>query len=493
MLHLPLLRWGEPYRSLDVARVSHHQTRELFVEVSQANVGLIRRDLARQEQSRASLLGFASAELLAMCARAAEHLAHDTLPLGDEAQTPTDYVAQVTATTGLPHVFVRRNLEKIRGVLANMENVLNGLTRQLDLRVLDEGYGESRGQAVSFYPRAHALGAVLPNNSPGVHALWVPAVALKMPLVLKPGGAEPWTPYRIIQAFIRAGCPPAAFSFYPTGHAGAAEILRGCGRGMVFGDAGATESWRADGGRVEVHGPGFSKIVLGRDSAADFEQYLDVITASIAENGGRSCVNASSVWVPAPHGREIANAIAARLARIAPRHAADEEAQLAPFADANVARRISAQIDSALGEPGAHDVTAEQRSGSRLVEWHNCAYLLPTIIHCETPAHPLANREYLFPFASVVEYGDGEVPAALGPSLVVTAITDDQQLIRQLLASPHVDRLNIGPVPTNHIAWDQPHEGNLFEHLYARRAFQKEAFSNQRSAFSSKPLPEVNC
>ena len=28
------------------------------------------------------------------------------------------------------------------------------------------------------------------------------------------------------------------------------------------------------------------------------------------------------------------------------------------------------------------------------------------------------------------------------------------------------------PIPTNQISWDQPHEGNLFEHLYARRSFQ---------------------
>jgi hypothetical protein len=27
------------------------------------------------------------------------------------------------------------------------------------------------------------------------------------------------------------------------------------------------------------------------------------------------------------------------------------------------------------------------------------------------------------------------------------------------------------------IAWDQPHEGNLFEHLYARRALQRAAAS----------------
>ena len=46
MLHLPILRQGVPYKSLDVVRVPHYQTREPFVEISQANAGLIRRDLA---------------------------------------------------------------------------------------------------------------------------------------------------------------------------------------------------------------------------------------------------------------------------------------------------------------------------------------------------------------------------------------------------------------------------------------------------------------
>ena len=90
--------------------------------------------------------------------------------------------------------------------------------------------------AVSFFPRTESLGVVLPNNSPGVHSLWIPAFPLKIPLVLKPGSAEPWTPFRIIQAFISAGAPPEAFSFYPTDHAGAGEILRNCQRGIVFGD-----------------------------------------------------------------------------------------------------------------------------------------------------------------------------------------------------------------------------------------------------------------
>jgi hypothetical protein len=79
----------------------------------------------------------------------------------------------------------------------------------------------------------------------------------------------------------------------------------------------------------------------------------------------------------------------------------------------------------------------------------------------------------MFPFVSVVQVDPDQLPTALGPSLVVTAITNDAKLIRDLVTSAHVDRLNIGEVPTTQITWDQPHEGNLFEHLYGRRAFQR--------------------
>ncbi|HYE66465.1 MAG TPA: aldehyde dehydrogenase family protein [Pyrinomonadaceae bacterium] len=473
MMHIPLLRKGEPYQSLDVVCVPHHRTRELFVEISQANVGLIRRDLLDQKANREALEKFSTAELLEICARAAEHFANDALPLGETVQTPEDYLRQVSATTGLPHVLARKNMLKIGGVLAEMEKVLNGLTRNLDLRVLDTGFVEVEGHALSFFPRAQSLGVVLPSNSPGVHSLWIPAVPLKIPLILKPGSAEPWTPYRIIQALIRAGCPREAFGFYPTDHPGAGEILRGCGRGMIFGDASSTGIWKEDS-RVEIHGPGYSKILIGEDCIADWEKYLDVLVTSIVENGGRSCINASGIWVTS-RAAEIAEALAERLARIVPRDAEDEEAQLAPFADENVAARISRMIDQGLAQTGARDVTASYRKDGRLARWQGCSYLLPTVLLCEGPDHPLANREFLFPFASVVEVERDLIPEALGPSLVVTAITSDPELIHRLVSSPQVDRLNLGPVPTNQVSFDQPHEGNLFEHLYARRAFQRAA------------------
>jgi len=466
LLHVPILRGGAPYRSLDTTRTPHYRTREPFVEISLANVGLIRRDLRGQREVRDILAGFGAQELYGICSRAAELFAGSSLPLGDSAQSPEDYVRQVSATTGLPNVMVRRNMQKIRTVLADVEAVVDGLTRNLDTAVFDAGYSG----AISYFPRAASLGVVLPSNSPGVHSLWIPAFAMKIPLVLKPGSAEPWTPYRIIQALNHAGAPPEVFGYYPADHAGGGEILRQCGRGMVFGDVSSTRLWQGDP-RIEIHGPGYSKIVIGEDCIDDWETHLDVMVASILENSGRSCINASGVWVPR-HAEAIAEALAQRLASVVARDEADEAAQIAPFADAGVAARMARMIDDELQGDGARDVTAAYRQGGRLAVYEGCSYLLPSIVLCDSPEHPLANREFLFPFASVVPVAQDDIPRALGPSLVVTAITRDRSLIARLLSSPDVGRLNLGGIPTCKISWDQPHEGNLFDHLYARRAFQ---------------------
>lgn len=469
MLHIPILRQGEPYKSLDVARVPHHRTRETFVEVSYANAGLIRRDLSRQEIARAALSRFSTRDLVDICTRAAEHFTDDSLPLGDTEQSAENYVEQVSATTGMPYVLARRNMSKIKSMLANMESVLNGLTRNIDWEILDRGFGIRDGKSLSFFPRTQSLGAVLPNNSPGVHSLWIPAFALRIPLVLKPGSAEPWTPYRIIQSLIKAGAPREAFSFYPADHGGAGEILRNCGRSLLFGDSSTTGPWANDP-RVEIHGPGYSKVIIGDDCVEDWEKYLDVIVASIADNGGRSCVNASAVWT-SKYADEIAEALAKRLAQVAPRASDDETAQIAPFVDSQVAKRINTIIDSGLNEPGARDVTAAYRDGERLASWNDCSYLLPTIVRCDVD-HPLATKEFLFPFASVLQVAQADIPKLLDSSLVVTAITNDPDFIQTLVSSARVDRLNIGALPTNQVSWDQPHEGNLFDHLYGRRAFQ---------------------
>jgi len=471
MLHIPILRQGRPYESLEKVTLVHHATGEAVAQVSQANSGMVVRDIRRMNDR--ALERFTVAELIALCRKAADLFMSATLPIGDATQSFDEYVSCLSATTGMPITYCRNNADKIRRVLAELDVILAGLTRGLELSILDRGFGETDGHTLSFFREGRIFGAVLPSNSPGVHGLWIPAVALKAPVALKPGREEPWTAYRIIEALTAAGVAREAFGFYPTDHAGAGELLRSVDRSMIFGDVSTTKPWKGDP-RVEIHGPGFSKIILGDDAADDWERYLDVMESSITANCGRSCINASGVWTPR-HGKNITEALGIRLAKVRALPAEDPNASIAAFANPAMAERISAVIDADIRVKGAEDVTQRIRGTPRFVRKNGCAYLLPTIIRCDDRGHPLSNREFLFPFASVVECPAAGLAEAIGPTLIATVITEDRSLIQSLMSSAHVDRLNVGPIPTWRISWDQPHEGNLFEHLYRQRAFQIES------------------
>src|SRR5262245_18246038 len=138
MLHIPVIRFGRAYESVDQIELCHHQTGEPVVRVSQANSGLISRDLSKYRSMPFD--GFSSQELLERCGRAARLFVTADLPLGDPAgpsQSFDDYVQQLSATTGMPITFCRSNAGKIEFVLASMDRILGGLTRGLNLSVLD--------------------------------------------------------------------------------------------------------------------------------------------------------------------------------------------------------------------------------------------------------------------------------------------------------------------------------------------------------------------
>jgi acyl-CoA reductase-like NAD-dependent aldehyde dehydrogenase len=246
--------------------------------------------------------------------------------------------------------------------------------------------------------------------------------------------------------------------------------LRSSGRALVFGDANTTAPY-ANNPAIQIHGPGFSKILVGEDAVDRWPEFIEVIAASILENGGRSCINASAVIVPR-HAAEIADALAQRLGSVAPLPAADPAAKLSAFANPKMAQGIHALIEEGLRTPGATEVTARYRQGERLVTFEGATYLRPAIVHCESIEHPLANREFLFPYASVVTVPQAQMLQKIGPSLVVTAITADLAFRDALVRCPQIDRLNLGPISTMQVSWDQPHEGNLFDFLYRRRALQ---------------------
>lgn len=468
--HIPCLRFGVPYRSLNQSEVKDYRDGSVKATLSQVNAGVIRRDLKTINQARESLQKFSTKELMDISAKAGELFLQGDLPIGEDGsiQSAQDYVETLSSTSGLPHVMVRKNMDKIHYALTHLELILNGLTRGIDFSVLDQGYGKHGDSPVCFFPTTHALGLVMPSNSPAVNSLWLPSIALKIPIVMKPGRDEPWTPYRLIQAFIAAGAPKEAFGFYPTDHEGSGDILKHCGRALIFGDKTTTDQYSGDPG-VQVHGPGFSKILIGDDEIENWEKYLDVMVSSIADNGGRSCVNASAVIVP-KYAKEIADALGQRLGPLKPLPVTDPQAVLSGFANPKMGEWIDQTLTSDFSEKGASDMTAPYRDGDRLVKAEGGTYLRPTIAYCESMDHVLSNREFLCPYASVVEVNQNHMLSAIGPTLVVTAITKDACFKKQLLGASNIERLNIGPISTMKISWDQPHEGNMFEFLYKRRS-----------------------
>src|SRR5436190_21362352 len=146
MIHIPVLRWGEPYKSLETDKVVHFDSGEVLAEVSRANGGLVERDMRHASRARGVLRDIPIKDLLTLVKKAADLYTKAELPLGDGTQTPDQFVRMQSATTGLPEHMCRFNMEKNHFVLHNMDKILDALTRGLDLNVLSRGYGvEHRG------------------------------------------------------------------------------------------------------------------------------------------------------------------------------------------------------------------------------------------------------------------------------------------------------------------------------------------------------------
>jgi hypothetical protein len=92
-------------------------------------------------------------------------------------------------------------------------------------------------------------------------------------------------------------------------------------------------------------------------------------------------------------------------------------------------------------------MSASHQPGGRLVSLERCDYLLPTIVFCRSADTAMAKKEYMFPFATVVECPQAEMLDGIGSTLVATGLTNDPAFRRALLDAEHIDRLNLGPIP----------------------------------------------
>ena len=267
MLNIPVLRWGKPYESLEVDQVVHFITGEPIAKVSQANGGLLERDMRKAQHARDALRKIPCEELIERVKKAGELYLNGTLPLGDGQQSPDEFAQQQSATHRFAGAHVQgQHAEEFLRALAHGPNARRADARLAARRCLTKRLRrrEPRRDRSAIRPSRRSLGLVLPSNSPGVHTLWLPVIPMQVGLVLKPGPQEPWTPYRMTAALVEAGIPAEAISIYPGGADVGAAVLASCRAEHDLRRQATVERYKGNP-RVQAHGPGFSKILLGDD------------------------------------------------------------------------------------------------------------------------------------------------------------------------------------------------------------------------------------
>ncbi|MCA9297502.1 MAG: hypothetical protein KDA28_00465, partial [Phycisphaerales bacterium] len=158
-MHVPILRWGEPYESLDVDHVIHFESGERLAEVSRANPGLLIRDMRQAQRAREVLRHIPIFELCGRLGTAADAYLNGTVG----GTTPQEFIHLQAATTGLPEHLCRLNMEKLHHVLTNLERIIGSLTRGLPAEALTDGRTIEDGVTRSRQATSPVLGLVLPS------------------------------------------------------------------------------------------------------------------------------------------------------------------------------------------------------------------------------------------------------------------------------------------------------------------------------------------
>ncbi|HTQ15986.1 MAG TPA: aldehyde dehydrogenase, partial [Mycobacterium sp.] len=217
---------------------------------------------------------------------------------------------------------------------------------------------------------------------------------------------------------------------------------------------------------VVVNGPGRAKILITADR--DWRDYLDVIVDSIANLGGMACVNTTAVLYEGDPG-PLAHAIAERLATIEPLPSDDEQAILPtqPVDKATaLANYLAAKAAGTTPLLGADQVVAALGDGY--------AALRPAVHLLSEPNPDKLNIELPFPCVWVAPWSRDSSSGGLEPlrrSLVITAITGDDELIDDLLDEPTLANVYRGRHPTYFATPEIPHDGFLADILMRNKGF----------------------
>jgi len=279
---------------------------------------------------------------------------------------------------------------------------------------------------------------------------------------VRPSRREPLTAHRLVNALSQGGFRPTDALYLPTDHRGADELIRSADLAMVYGGQSLVDM-HANDPTVLVNGPGRAKILITADQ--DWRDYLDVITDSIASLGGTACVNASAVLYEGDP-TALAHAIADRLATI-PVLPSEDECAVLPTQNIEQAQGLADYL--AAKAAGTTPILGAGQVVAALTD--DCAVLRPAVHLLAEPDVGTLNIELPFPCVWVSSWSRADGMAPLRHSLVVNAITGDEDLIGDLVAEPTIASVYSGRHPTYHAAPGMPHDGFLADFLMRTKGF----------------------
>jgi acyl-CoA reductase-like NAD-dependent aldehyde dehydrogenase len=310
--------------------------------------------------------------------------------------------------------------------------------------------------------RGEVLAVHAPGNAPGVHGLWPQALALGYRVAIRPSRREPFTAHRLIYALRQKGFRHGDALYLPTDHAVAADVIQAADLAMIYGGQDVVDRYTQDP-TVLTNGPGRTKVLITAE--CDWRDYVDVIVDSIANLGGMACVNATAVLYEGD-AAPLAHAVAERLSRIEPLPNTNERAVL-PTTSVGAARdladHLAARAAGTVALLGADQVVADLGDGF--------AALRPAVHLLATPDPAKLNVELPFPCVWVSPWSRADGIAPLRNSLVLNAITTDDELVDELVNEPTVTNVYRGRHATHYSAPHIPHEGFLADFLMRNKGF----------------------
>ncbi|MFB6074754.1 MAG: aldehyde dehydrogenase family protein [Haloarculaceae archaeon] len=364
------------------------------------------------------------------------------------------YERRVARATGLPVGWVHDSAHWLGFGLRNAAASLRAQSPTADLDPYDDpAYTRETTVGLAFAPRVRVLGAVLPGNDPAVAAWPALALAMKVPVVVRPSRRDPFTPVRLARALLAAGVPESAVHVLPGPRAVGETVVRESDHALVFGGDAATDPYRDDPA-VETYGPGRSVAVVARDPT---ERELETLARGVTRTGGRACFALSRVVAVGDcDPDDLAERLAPRVAAATDGPVTDPVTDVPAFPDVERARAVDARADEA-----GRDATAAHREGPRLREHGDHARLAPTVVRASSLVPELP-----FPFAGVTGH-DGDprdLLADLGRAYL-GVVVGSARYERAFVRSPRVRKVYGGAYPPG-VDLRETHETFLAEFLY---------------------------